>query len=123
MFARVLTLQIRLEKRKELAQKALSQILPLLQKAEGIVQVLVLRDDKDVDKLKILSTWQTREDIEHYHERNYERVLELLRPFVTFPPFVNVYRVDETATLLLSTLPLNVGPTVQGLTPSEPASA
>jgi quinol monooxygenase YgiN len=122
MFARVLSLQIRLEKRKELVEKVLAQIIPIIKRSEGALQILVLQNDNELDKIQILSIWRSREDMDSYHQRHYSRVKALLQPYVTFSPFVTFYRVDESVTSLLSAaisdIPRNSDPAV-----SHPESA
>ncbi len=110
MFARVLTLQIRLERRKEFAQKALAEILPIIRRSAGSVQLVVMQNDTEIDKFQILSIWRTREDIERYDASYFRLMQNMMMPYLTYPPVTTVYRLEENIPCMMcSALPGTMG--------------
>ncbi len=111
MFARVLTLQIRLERRKEFAQKALTEIFPVIKRSAGSVQLMIMQNDTEIDKFQILSIWRTREDIDRYEATHFRVMQTLMMPYLTYPPVATVYRVeDNIPCLICSTQPETMVP-------------
>ncbi len=96
MYARVLSLHVRLERRQQMIRKTLAEIAPILKRSPGALQVLVMQHEAELDNVLILSIWKTREDIERYHANHFERMKAVLKPYITFPPTVTVYRIDES---------------------------
>lgn len=96
MFARVLTLHVRLEKRPELTGKILKEVIPVVKRANGPIDILVLQDEIELDKILVVSLWETREDAHRYHAAAYGKVKSILEPYLTFPPDLRMYNVDES---------------------------
>jgi heme-degrading monooxygenase HmoA len=101
MFARVLTLYVRLEKKLELANRIIQDVIPLLQRTVGPLDVFVLQDEKDVDRMVVMSLWRSKEDADRHHVSSYEKVTSILQPYLTMPPLLRTYRVDDASPLNL----------------------
>jgi heme-degrading monooxygenase HmoA len=116
MYARVLTLHVRLEKKPELARKILKHVLPLI-KRSGLspLSIFVLQDEVEVDKVLVVSLWETKDDAHRYQAILYERVKAILDPYLTFAPALRNYKVDESAPWSQLTHPQDAG----GLLPVE----
>ncbi len=95
MFGRVLTLQVRLEKMPDLDRKMEKEVVPIMRSSSGLLDVMVLQDEIEVDKILILSLWESREDLDRYHVATYSKVKALLEPYLTYPPAVHMYKVDD----------------------------
>lgn len=95
MYGRVLTLQVRLEKRPDLDRRMAKDVVPLMKRCAGLLEILVMQDEIEVDKILILSLWKSREDLERYHVASYAKVKEVLAPYLTYPPIVHMYKIDE----------------------------
>jgi heme-degrading monooxygenase HmoA len=95
MFGRVLTLQVRLEKKPEMDRIMNKEVLPLIQRAAGLLDVVVLQDEIELDKLLVLTLWNSREDLERYHVASYAKVKSVLEPFLIYPPSVRMFKVHE----------------------------
>ena len=59
MFARMLTLHARLEKKPELAAKIFKNVIPIVKHLAGPVDVLVLHDEVELDRIVVMSLWKT----------------------------------------------------------------
>ena len=95
MFGRVLTLHVRLEKRPELDCQMVKEVIPIIKRSAGLIEILVLQDEVDLDKLLIISFWKTREDADRYHARFFDKVKAMMEPYVTFPPAMRMYKVED----------------------------
>ncbi len=95
MFGRVLTLQVRLEKRPDLDRKMEKDVVPIMQRSAGLLDVMVLQDEIELDKILILSLWESRADLIRYHAATHSKVKAMLEPYLTYPPVVHMYKVDE----------------------------
>ena len=101
MFGRVLTLHVRLEKKPEFSQKISPEIASILKSSPGLQQVTVLQDEVELDKFLIVTLWKTREDAERYHRAHFDRMCSIIEPYLTFPPMLNKFKVDESINGLL----------------------
>ena len=102
MFARVLTLYVRLEKKPELANKILKDVIPFIQRSvAGPVDVFVLQDEKDVDRMVVMSLWRSKDEADRYHVTSYDKVTSILQPYLTMPPALRTYKVDDASPLNL----------------------
>ncbi len=101
MFARVLTLYVRLEKKPELANRILKDVIPVIRRSVGPIDIFVLQDEKDVDRMVVMSLWHSKDDAERYHVTSYEKVTSILQPYLTMPPALRTYKVDDTSPLNL----------------------
>jgi heme-degrading monooxygenase HmoA len=97
MFARVLTLHVRLEKKAELANKVLQEGVPIIKRSASPVEIFVLQDETDLDQLVVVSLWESKQDADRYQAASYEKVKAVLQPYLTFPPVLRTYKVDDTA--------------------------
>ncbi len=101
MFARVITLYVRLEKKPELASKILKDVIPLIRRSVGPVDIFVLQDEKDVDRIVVMSLWRSKDDADRYHVTSYDKVTSILQPYLTMPPALRTYKVDDASPLNL----------------------
>jgi quinol monooxygenase YgiN len=100
MFGRVVTLHVRLEKKSELRRKLAQEILPLLRSSPGFLQVVILQDETELDRVTVVSLWKTREAAQLFHNTYYAKVRATLEPFLTFAPALRSCTVDETISYL-----------------------
>jgi heme-degrading monooxygenase HmoA len=96
MFARTLELTIKVEKKPELIKKTKNEILPILHKQVGFVEILALENEVEMNKCIVLSFWHTRVDAERYERDTFPKIKQLLEPFVVAPPIVKTFNVEET---------------------------
>jgi quinol monooxygenase YgiN len=96
MFGCAITLHIRHEKKAELLQRMSQQLVPALNQTAGAHELVVLQDDIELDRFLILTLWDTREDAERYRATGYEMTKSVLEPYLTLPPMVRTYKVDDT---------------------------
>jgi hypothetical protein len=96
MFARTLELTVKAEKKPELIKKAKVEILPVLYKQLGFVQVFALENEVELNKAFIVTLWYTKMDAERYEREIFPKIKQVLEPFLVVPPVVKFYAVEET---------------------------
>lgn len=98
MFARLLELNIRIEKKPELLRKVKDEIMPILKKQVGFMDMMALENESEPHKPFVISFWQTRLDMERYERENFPKVRTILEPFLYVPPIVKFCKVEQTIT-------------------------
>ncbi len=95
MFARILDCQVKLEKKEEFVKVMKNQILPILKKQTGFLEILPFFAEKvRQDKALIISLWTTKQDAERYEREFYGRIFDILKPFLATPVVVNYYNLE-----------------------------
>jgi hypothetical protein len=97
MFARILAFEVKLEQKREFVTVLKDEVLPILKKQIGFLEILPFSPEKmSVGKVITITLWTTRLDAERYEREFYPRVLDILKPFLTKPVEVS-YSNLETA--------------------------
>jgi quinol monooxygenase YgiN len=97
MFARILTCEVKLEKKEELVKVVKNEILPILKKQTGFLEVLPFFPEKmKEEKVVAISLWATKADAERYEREFYTEVLNLLKPYLTATVHVTHYTLETT---------------------------
>ena len=95
MFARILEFEVKLEKKEEFINVVKNELLPILKRQIGFLEILPLFPDKNIDqKLLTISLWASRMDAERYERDVYPKVQEILRHYVATPIVVKPYVVE-----------------------------
>lgn len=96
MFARTLELTVKAEKKPEFIKKAKVEILPVLYKQIGFVQIFALENEVELNKAFIVTLWYTKMDAERYDREVFPKIKQILEPFLMVAPVVKFYGVEET---------------------------
>jgi heme-degrading monooxygenase HmoA len=78
MFSRVVAVNTKEGKARQLAKTIQEQILPILQSQPGFVDEIVLISDTDPDQILALSFWESQQDAERYTHEQYPRINDLI---------------------------------------------
>jgi len=95
MFARTLELNMKIEKKPEFTKKVREEILPILRKEPGFVDVLGLESETE-PKVFVVTLWYTKLDAERYEKATFPKGKQILEPYLTVPPIVKFYAVETT---------------------------
>jgi|GraSoiStandDraft_44_1057316.scaffolds.fasta_scaffold561942_2 hypothetical protein len=98
MFARMLELTLKTDKKLEVTRKMKDEIVPILRKYPGFFDVLALEVENEPTKFFAISLWTNRTDIEKYEREMYSKVKTILAPYLTVAPIVKFCKVDHTIT-------------------------
>jgi heme-degrading monooxygenase HmoA len=95
MFARILEFEVKLEKKEEFVNVVKNEVLPILKRQIGFLEILPLFPEKRIEeKLLNISLWASRMDAERYEKETYPKVQEILRPYLATPIVVKPYGVE-----------------------------
>lgn len=87
MFARTLSVRVKLEMFSEFAKVVEREIVPLLRRQKGFRDEIILATTGSRDVL-VLSFWETYEDAQAYHNSAHREALTLLAGMVEASPRV-----------------------------------
>ncbi len=98
MFTRIVECQVKPDKREEVSNKLRNEVLPILQKLPGFVDMIALAHETEPERLVSISFWNTKEDAERYHREHYNRIVEMLKPHLKVTPKVDTFNVETSTT-------------------------
>jgi hypothetical protein len=88
---------VKLEKKEEFVKVIKNEVLPILKKQAGFLEILPFFPEKmREDKVFTVSLWMTKADAERYEREFYPKVVNILKPFLTTPVNVNYYTLETT---------------------------
>jgi heme-degrading monooxygenase HmoA len=97
MFARILDFQVKLQKKEEFVKAMKNEVLPILKKQSGFLEILPFFPEKlREDKVFTVSLWATKQDAERYEREWYPKVFDIVKPFLTTPVVANYYNLETT---------------------------
>ncbi len=97
MFARILDCEVKLEKKEEFVKVLKNEVLPILKKQTGFLEILPFFPEKmKEEKVITISLWTTKADAERYEREFYPKVFNILKPFLTTPVNVNYHKLETT---------------------------
>ncbi|HVO59867.1 MAG TPA: antibiotic biosynthesis monooxygenase [Terriglobales bacterium] len=98
MYTRIVECHVKPGRKQEATTKMNNEVLPILQKQPGFVDMIGLTDEHDPERLLALSFWTTKEDAERYHREQFSHISDLLKPLLTTTPKVETYNVESSTT-------------------------
>ena len=97
MFARILDFEVKMEKKEEFVKVMKNQVLPILKKQTGFLEILpFFPENMKEERVINISLWTTRSDAERYEREFYPKALDILKPYLTTPVQVNYYNLEST---------------------------
>jgi len=94
MFTRLVEINTKYGKTREVAEMIQEKVLPILKKQPGFLDEIVLLSTTELNRIVALSFWKTAEDAELYRRENFLKVEELLKPILEAAPKVLTFDVD-----------------------------
>ncbi len=95
MFARLLEMTVKPEKKAELFKKIGQDVLPILRKYSGFMNVINMEVEAEPTKVYLMSIWRDKLDAEKYNIESFAKVKAIYEPFMTMPIVVRHCKVDE----------------------------
>ena len=96
MYARMLEGNLKLEKKPDFPTKMRDEVLPILKKHAGFVDIIALENEIKPERFCILSLWHNKADAERYERESFPKVNEIIKPFLTMPVVVTAFKVENT---------------------------
>jgi quinol monooxygenase YgiN len=96
MFARILEITPKLEKKDELIKTIRQEILPILKAQPGFLEVLPFVPEIAKEKMVAITLWTEKREAEKYVNEVFPKVEQILQPFLVVPVTVRTYKVETT---------------------------
>lgn len=98
MYTRVVELNTKPDKARELCATIDDKVLPILKKQSGFVDETVLASDTESNRVLALSFWNAKEDAERYHREQYPKISEMLSHLLDGDPVIRTFEVHTSTT-------------------------
>jgi quinol monooxygenase YgiN len=96
MFARIVEFTPKLEKKEELVKVIRNDVLPILKKQTGFMEILPFFPETKNEKVVVVSLWMEQRNAERYEREAFPKVEEILQPYLTTPITFKSYKVETT---------------------------
>jgi hypothetical protein len=96
MFARIVEFIPKLEKKEELVKVIRNEVLPLLHKQTGFMELLPFFPETKNEKMIAVTLWMEKGNAERYGREVFPKVEEILKPYLTTPIAYKLYNVETT---------------------------
>ena len=96
MFARIVEFIPKLEKKEELVKVIRNEVLPILKKQTGFMEVLPFFPETKTEKVIAITLWMEKRDAERYEREAFPKIEEILQPYLTTPITFKAYTVETT---------------------------
>jgi len=96
MFARIIEFIPRFEKKEEFVKVVRNEVLPILQKQTGFMELLPFFPEIKNEKVIAVTLWTEKGYAERYGREVYPKVEEILKPYLTTPVTYKLYNVETT---------------------------
>jgi len=94
MFARIIEITPKMEKKEELIQTVRKEILPILKVQPGFLELVPLVPEAVNERTLIITLWTERHQAEKYVTEVFPRVEQILKPFIAVPVTFRPYNVE-----------------------------
>lgn len=96
MFARVVEFIPKFEKKDEFVKTVKNEILPLLKKQPGFLEILPLYPENRNEKVFNITLWMEKKDAERYERETFPKIEKILQPYLVTPITTKLYMVETT---------------------------
>jgi quinol monooxygenase YgiN len=96
MFARILEFIPKLEKKEEFIRVVKNEVLPILKKQHGFLEILPFVPELKNEKVITISLWTDKKEVERYEREWFPKVEEIMKPYLTTPITFKYYTVETT---------------------------
>jgi len=96
MFARIVEFVPKAEKKDEFLRTLKNEVLPILKKQTGFLEILPLWPEIRNDKATHITLWMEKKDAERYERDTFPKVEEIMRPYLNTPITWKLYNVETT---------------------------
>lgn len=96
MIARHVEVNLKPEKLVEFKNTYEKEVLPILKRQVGFLDCINLTPENTNDKSISLTLWRTKQDCENYHKKEYQKIIDMLGPFLRDTPNIQYFTVEYT---------------------------
>ena len=96
MFARILEITPKFEMKQELIQTVRQEILPILKKQPGFLEILPFVPENINEKVIAITLWTEKYEAEKYAKEVFPKVEQILKPYLKAPVAFKTYKVETS---------------------------
>ena len=96
MFTRIVECHVKPERKDEFENKLRNQVLPILQKQPGFVDLIALEPEEGGERQLSISFWNSKQDAERYQREQYSSIVESIKPLLKRDPQVQTFNVAHS---------------------------
>ena len=96
MFARILEFVPKMEKKEEFVRVIKNEVLPILKKQAGFLEILPFFPENTIEKARIVSLWTEKKHFEQYQKEWYPKVDAIVKPYLVTPTSSQYYTLETT---------------------------
>jgi len=96
MFARILEFVPRFEKRDEFIKTVKNEVIPILKKQPGFLELLPFFPEAMNEKVLAVTLWTEKRDAERYERETFPKVENILKPYLITAINWRMYKVETT---------------------------
>ena len=96
MFARMVEFFPKAEKKEEFLKVIRIDVLPILKKQPGFLELLPFVPENENEKIVGLTLWAERRDAERYVREVFPKVSDILRPYLLSPITSKHYKLETS---------------------------
>jgi quinol monooxygenase YgiN len=96
MFARIVELFPRLEKKDEFLKTVRMDVMPILKKQPGFLEVLPFVPEVENERIVVISLWAEKRDADRYAREVFPKISELVKPYLLSPISSRHYTVESS---------------------------
>ena|SRR5690349_7400052 len=97
MFARVVEIFPKIEKKDEFLKVVRTDVLPILRKQPGFLEMLPLIPEVENERYLTITLWAEKRDAERYVRDVFAKVTDILKPYLQSPVSSRHYTVETSA--------------------------
>jgi quinol monooxygenase YgiN len=94
MFARILEFVPLMEKKDEFIRVVKKDVLPILRKQDGFLEILPLVPELKTEKVLAVTLWTDKKQLERDEKEWFPRVEQILKPYLTNPSVRRIYTLE-----------------------------
>jgi len=96
MFVRMLEFVPKFEKKDEFIKVIKDEVVPILKKQTGFVEILPFFPEVKTEKARFVSLWTEKKHFERYEKEWFPKIEQIMKPYLTTPFAYTFYTLETT---------------------------
>ncbi|HET8826674.1 MAG TPA: antibiotic biosynthesis monooxygenase [Terriglobales bacterium] len=96
MFARIVELFPRLERKDEFLRTVRTDVMPILKKQPGFLEMLPFIPEVENERIVVISLWAEKRDADRYVREVFPRISDIVKPYLLSPIASRHYTVESS---------------------------
>ncbi|HEX7893738.1 MAG TPA: antibiotic biosynthesis monooxygenase [Terriglobales bacterium] len=96
MFARIVEIFPKMEKKEEFLKIVRTDVLPILKKQPGFLEMLPFVPEAENERFITITLWAEKRDVDRYVREVFPKVADILKPYLLSPVSSRHYTVETS---------------------------